>query len=278
MPAPSGTVSASEGVAGETHVEGNAEGERQRSPIQAILSGISVWDVPLERRKQTAAVALFVSSLIFIPGCFVTSLLLLFHPLSRIPVIIYLLYITLLDSSTITGARKSDFFRRLPMFKHYANYFPVKLHKTADLDPDHRYVIGYHPHGIIGIGAIASFASEGPGISQLLPGLDIYLLTLAINFRVPLLREIWLLMGLCDSSKRTFRTILSRGSGSAVVVVVGGAAEALQAAPGTMDLILEQRRGFVRQALLNDALLVPAIGALLDSVRRARARAALLTW
>ena len=37
----------------------------------------------------------------------------------------------------------------------------MTLVKTQDLPPDRRYVFGYHPHGIIGVGAIGSFATEG---------------------------------------------------------------------------------------------------------------------
>ena len=37
----------------------------------------------------------------------------------------------------------------------------MTLVKTQDLPSDRRYVFGYHPHGIIGVGAIGSFATEG---------------------------------------------------------------------------------------------------------------------
>ena len=68
------------------------------------------------------------------------------------------------------------------------------------------------------------------------------------------------MLGICDSSKTTFRRVLSRGSGSAVAVVVGGAAESLQSVPGQIELTLCNRRGFVRQALLYGACLVPTVG------------------
>jgi hypothetical protein len=40
-------------------------------------------------------------------------------------------------------------------------YFPISLVKTHELPPDRKYVFGYHPHGIIGMGAIANFGTEG---------------------------------------------------------------------------------------------------------------------
>lgn len=43
-------------------------------------------------------------------------------------------------------------------------------------------------------------------------------------------------------------------------MVVGGAAESLESAPGTMEITLCHRRGFVRQALLYGACVVPSVG------------------
>ena len=53
--------------------------------------------------------------------------------------------------------------------------------------------------------------------------------------------------------------ILSRGPGTAICIVVGGAAEALETSKGTYRLVL-QRKGFVRVAAENDACLVPVLG------------------
>ncbi|KAJ1466357.1 diacylglycerol acyltransferase-domain-containing protein [Baffinella frigidus] len=193
--------------AGEDHTEDSVAGGGGQ---WRMLSGISIFD----------AVALFCSGLFIVPVCFCTAVLLLWN-IYTFPLIAAYLVFMLVDKAPVTGSRKSGHFRRWTMFTLFKDFFPITLHKTADLDPDGKYVIGYHPHGI----------------SALLPGLNFFLCTLPINFRVPFLREVWLWMGMCDSSKHSFRNILSRGSGTVVVVVVGGAAEALQAAPGTMDLV-----------------------------------------
>ena len=37
---------------------------------------------------------------------------------------------------------------RLGLWKHLADYFPTRLVKTCDLDPDQNYVFVFHPHGI----------------------------------------------------------------------------------------------------------------------------------
>ncbi|EKX48735.1 hypothetical protein GUITHDRAFT_52406, partial [Guillardia theta CCMP2712] len=167
------------------------------------------------------------------------------------------------DASPQTGRRKSEWFRNLGFWKYFKDFFPISVKKTSELDPTKNYIFGYHPHGIIGCGLYFALAtSSGCSLDERalsLPGLDLYLLTLPIQFRLPFIREVWLLMGICDSSKETFKRILSKGPGSSLAVVVGGAAEALKSSPGKIDLTLNARKGFVRQALLHSASLVPVI-------------------
>lgn len=47
------------------------------------------------------------------------------------------------------------------------------------------------------------------------------------------------------------------GPGSALTIVVGGAAESLSAHPGTADLTLKRRMGFIKLAMRSGADLVP---------------------
>ena len=49
---------------------------------------------------------------------------------------------------------------RWRVWRDLAEYFPVRLHKTADLDPQGTYVFGFHPHGILCLSAWVSFATE----------------------------------------------------------------------------------------------------------------------
>lgn len=97
------------------------------------------------------------------------------------------------------------------------------------------------------------------GFSSLFPGLDRRVITLPQNFSVPFLREYFLHMGALTSDKQTFRTVLAKPN-TALVVVVGGAAESMETQPGSIDLVLEKRRGFVREAIMAHASLVPVIG------------------
>lgn len=192
--------------------------------------------------------------------CFAAVGVLAYLPRTRPLALAYLAYTYAFDKSPSTGSNKSETMRKNMWWRWFSDFFPVKLVRSTPLSPEKKYIFGYHPHGIIGVGAICSFATEAVGFSALFPGLDVFLLTLPVNFRVPIIRQIWLCMGLCDSSKTTFKNLLSRGSGSTVVCVIGGAAEALQASPGTLELHLNRRKGFVRQGLIHGTSLVPVIG------------------
>ncbi|XP_010765634.1 2-acylglycerol O-acyltransferase 2, partial [Notothenia coriiceps] len=48
-----------------------------------------------------------------------------------------------------------------------------------------------------------------------------------------------------------------RGGGNAVVIAVGGAPEALDAHPGTYNVLLAQKKGFIKMAMVHGAHLVP---------------------
>jgi 2-acylglycerol O-acyltransferase 2 len=133
----------------------------------------------------------------------------------------------------------------------------VRLHKSCDLDPRGNYLFGYHPHGVIGVGALITFATNATGFEQAFPGLDLRLLTLAINFMFPFTREVLMALGINSVTKASVQRNLTRAPGASVAIVVGGAAEALDARPGWAVLTLARRKGFVKMALKTGASLVP---------------------
>ncbi|RKO95626.1 diacylglycerol-acyltransferase, partial [Caulochytrium protostelioides] len=135
--------------------------------------------------------------------------------------------------------------------------FPISLVKTCDLDSSKNYVFGYHPHGIVSLGAWINFATEANHVSDFFPGLRIRLLTLSSNFHVPFWRELLLSLGLASVSRRSCDNILSQGPGNSCMIVVGGAAEALNAFPYTQDLVIKRRLGFIKLAIRRGASLVP---------------------
>lgn len=77
------------------------------------------------------------------------------------------------------------------------------------------------------------------------------------NFRLPLYRDLILSLGIASVSRQSCEAILSSGPGRSIVIVIGGAAESLNARPGIADLTLKRRLGFIRLAIKHNASLVP---------------------
>ncbi|XP_055479619.1 2-acylglycerol O-acyltransferase 2 isoform X2 [Psammomys obesus] len=94
----------------------------------------------------------------------------------------------------------------------------------------------------------------------LLPCLRIrpYMMMLTLWFRAPFFRDYIMSGGLVTSEKVSADHILNRkGGGNLLAIIVGGAQEALDARPGAYRLLLRNRKGFVRLALIHGAALVP---------------------
>ncbi|KAF8324328.1 diacylglycerol acyltransferase [Cantharellus anzutake] len=223
---------------------------RGKSTIQAV----DFFHVPLQRRLQTMAVAFWgfqmvISVSVFLYLCSFPSL----WPLT----IIYTIWVFGFDTSPRRGGRASKWFRNLPFWKLWAAYYPQTLIRTEELPPDRPYVFGYHPHGIIGMGAFCTFGTNATGFEENFPGIQPHLLTLTNNFHIPIYRDILLHLGVCSVSKASCTNILKRGAGQSITIVIGGAAESLSAHPGTADLTLRKRLGFIKIAIQNGADLVP---------------------
>ncbi|KAJ3269446.1 Diacylglycerol O-acyltransferase 2 [Terramyces sp. JEL0728] len=158
------------------------------------------------------------------------------------------------------GGRKIAWVRNWKMWSYMRDFFPMKLVKTADLDPSRNYVFGYHPHGIISLGAWVNFGTEANGFSNMFHGIDLRLLTLSSNFFAPFVRELLLSLGICSVTRQSCENILNSGPGNSLMIVVGGAQEALYAFPGTNRVLLKNRFGFIKIALRHGASLVPVYG------------------
>lgn len=73
---------------------------------------------------------------------------------------------------------------------------------------------------------------------------------LSVIFKFPLWRDFAMAGGVCDVSKESIRHIVTKqGTGNAAVIAIGGAAESLDAHPGSYTLTLRNRKGFVKMAL-----------------------------
>ncbi|XP_060038833.1 diacylglycerol O-acyltransferase 2-like protein 6 isoform X2 [Erinaceus europaeus] len=156
------------------------------------------------------------------------------------------------------GGRRSAWVRNWTLWKYFQKYFPVKLVKTHDLSPKHNYLIANHPHGIFSFGAFINFATEATGFDRIFPNITPYLGTIRWFFWFPILRDYMMSVGVCPVSETTLKYLLSqKHTSNAVVVVVGGGAEALLCHPGASTVFLKHRKGFVKLALQTGAHLVP---------------------
>jgi hypothetical protein len=140
--------------------------------------------VPLYRRRQTFA--LFFSSFFSLWCCALALLCIRAQGWIFYTFLAYMIWMFLFQDYHKNGhGFKSNAFRRMKWWNWFRDYFPISLHATATLDPQQKYVFCYHPHGILSLGAFLNFGSEATGFSQKFPGIDLRLLTLTSNFRIP---------------------------------------------------------------------------------------------
>ena len=119
-----------------------------------------------------------------------------------------------------------------------------------------KFVFAVHPHSMFGISTLIHFALNRLVTRDLFgPNIDFRVCTINMNFFIPLLREYLMSRGFVCADRSTFSTLIKRGISP--VIVPGGAEETLYAYPGSADLVAQKRLGFVREAVLNDAWLVP---------------------
>ncbi|KAK1344934.1 hypothetical protein QTO34_013638 [Cnephaeus nilssonii] len=172
--------------------------------------------------------------------------------------VLYLVWLYGDRNTPRTGGRRSAWVRNWAIWRHFRDYFPISLVKTAELDPSHNYLFGFHPHGVLVIGAFSNFCTEATGFSRLFPGLCPHLLMLPCWFHLPVFRDYSMLSGLVSSAKASAAYLLSRpGGGQVAVLAVGGPLEALEAKPGALSLRIRNQKGFVKLALEHGASLVP---------------------
>uniref|UniRef100_A0A8D0C0I1 Acyltransferase n=1 Tax=Salvator merianae TaxID=96440 RepID=A0A8D0C0I1_SALMN len=211
----------------------------------------------LRRHLEALSVLQWVLTFLFF-GIFFAVLLayLLFTAYWSISVLYFIWWVTDWETPE-RGGRRSDSMRGWKVWELHRDYFPIKLVKTAELPATKNYVLGSHPHGIICAGAFSAFCTEATGFTRHFPGLKPSLALLAGLFHLPVYRDYMMSSGMVPVSKRSLDFLLQDGPGHAVVIVVGGAAESLDGAPGEQRVCLRGRKGFVRLALQHGADLVP---------------------
>lgn len=98
------------------------------------LTHVSLVHTPLHRWLEAIAVLGHCSSIIIMPWFY---FFLWTFPFLWPLLIAYTFYL-LIDKSLINGSninRRSNRLRSLDFYKHFCNYFPIRIHKTCDLEP-----------------------------------------------------------------------------------------------------------------------------------------------
>ena len=198
-------------------------------------------------------------------------------------------------SKSWIGYRFIETCRNCWLFRGVAQYFPVHLHRTdkrktiqahsssgndavdsnkataaidtksstSSFSKDKNYIFLYHPHGVISMGANAALMTNGCQFSQVFcPETEVpkrYGVTLNVTFWAPIFREWLLSLGYISCNKSTLVARL-RQPGVSIVLVPGGAAEALYAHRSNFRLHIKNRKGFVKLAMETKASLVPCLG------------------
>ncbi|KAL0110114.1 hypothetical protein PUN28_013633 [Cardiocondyla obscurior] len=216
-------------------------------------------NVPLERRLQTLAVAIWMFFTAFgnFWGYLLTAYLLFYTETIRYLVLLYFVWMYYDWDTCNRGGRSKIWTRAMrdnAFWRHFCNYFPIKLVKTTNLNPNKSYLFIYVPHGVLAMGAVGAFGTDILGFRKLFPGLDMRAITLDQHFKVPFFREYVYNAGCCASNMKSIDYLLSTPpaspfTGRATVLIVGGASESMESTPGTYRLIIKKRKGFVKLAL-----------------------------
>uniref|UniRef100_A0AC35TS39 Acyltransferase n=1 Tax=Rhabditophanes sp. KR3021 TaxID=114890 RepID=A0AC35TS39_9BILA len=217
------------------------------------------FNIPVHRRLETLAVIHFIVVWLIFP---IACLWLPFYIFMYTPfwwsIPIYFIWFIYDWETPQKGSRVSLRYRNSIVWKLFADYFPMKLVKTCELDPERNYIVGCHPHGILCIGSFTTLCTNGTNFRSLFPGIRSYLMTLSGQFWIPFRREIGLALGGVESSKKSLEFLLTKnGKGNAVGIVLGGAQEVYDAHPNTNVLKIAKRKGFCKYALKYGADLVP---------------------
>ncbi|PIA16480.1 diacylglycerol acyltransferase, partial [Coemansia reversa NRRL 1564] len=204
---------------------------------------------------QTIIATVFAFLIVILPLIFL--LLFIYVGWLRIPLAIYAAY-CYMDPTIENGVgRRTQWVRSLWLWKYVNAYFPVRLVLEKQLDPSMSYVFGVSPHGILCFSGQVVIGSCQSGLDDAMEGITIHPIVLQHALVLPFFHEYAIALGSLSSSRKSIRRCLSLGNGNSIAIVVGGAKESLHTNRGDRKLVLGSRKGFVREALIAGASLVP---------------------
>ncbi|KAJ1677745.1 2-acylglycerol O-acyltransferase 1 [Spiromyces aspiralis] len=209
----------------------------------------------LGRKTAELAVAtLFTSFMVWSQLLFLA--LFIYVPLLRVPMVLYVGF-KVLDPAVENGRGRpfKKWIRTLGVWQYLASYFSCSVSIEEDIDPNSQYVYGYHPHGILSYGA-QIFGCYSMELFNKMNGDHLYPVALPVALRLPIFGDYLMALGAVSCSKACIRRVLGNKKNS-IAVVIGGAQESLHGEPGKPELILDKRKGFVREAIMAGAYLCP---------------------
>ncbi|KAJ2787036.1 2-acylglycerol O-acyltransferase 1 [Coemansia interrupta] len=204
---------------------------------------------------RTLVASLFTALVLLLPLLILYTFIAL--PVSRIPLAAYIAF-CYLDPAIDNGiGRRLQWVRSLSIWQYVNAYFPVRIVLEEKLDPSKSYIFGVSPHGILCFSGQVVIGSMESGLDRALPGITLHPAALHYALTLPLFGAYLLAIGSISSSRRSIRQCLARGKGHSVGIVIGGAKESLHTNRGSRKLVMKNRRGFVREAIMAGAPLVP---------------------
>lgn len=217
----------------------------------------------VQKRLQSLSVIVLIGGFfVFGPACLAVSIYLLTTRFWWFSVGYFTWYIIDQYRESVGVTRHNLFgkwIRNWPLWAFIRDFFPITLVKTADLDCNSNFILGYHPHGVMTVGACTAFATNALDFKGHFPEISTAFLSLKCWFYIPFLRDVMLLLGMRSASSTNFASMLDDVSkrGRCVVLAIGATEEAVYASPGNHSIVLSNRFGFVRKAIMHGASLVP---------------------
>eukprot|EP01023_Acetabularia_acetabulum_P007748 TRINITY_DN13395_c0_g1_i4.p1 TRINITY_DN13395_c0_g1~~TRINITY_DN13395_c0_g1_i4.p1 ORF type:complete len:288 (-),score=44.59 TRINITY_DN13395_c0_g1_i4:407-1270(-) len=154
------------------------------------------------------------------------------------------LYSTLLIPAPIWYAP----FLKMWLFETWRQYFCYSFKLESDFE-EQEYILAEFPHGVFPMGQILG--------ATLVPDMfnsKVYALAASILFRVPIYKQLFIMMGCKPATKNNFKALLKKAS---VAVIVGGIAEIYLQHPKKERIKLLGRKGFIRVAVETGTDIVP---------------------
>jgi 1-acyl-sn-glycerol-3-phosphate acyltransferase len=167
--------------------------------------------------------------------------------------------------SPFTGGWMTPWFRKLKWWELCAEHNDFKLviepKALKELSEGGKaastpVIFCSHPHGVMCAGPFQTFGFNTTRSAQrIFPSRSWRVMTIKASFFVPVWREFLEMLGFIDASRSSASKALKKGH--SLLLVPGGAAEALLGSHYNPELILNKRKGFIKLSIQQNAPLVP---------------------